>query len=163
MRRGFAAAVGVLAGAAAFGGVTLVALEARGVAVLHTRQADGVEHRTRVWFAEQDGALWVEAATASRPFYVDLAADPALTIEIRTSPFDSSPTRLRARAEFVPEPGGHERIRALLSEKYGWADAWIALLQDTSASRAVRMVVEDDDARGNADARGVMRAGRKRF
>ena len=154
MRRGLTAALAVIVGAVAFSAVTLLALEGKGIAVLHTRQADGGEHHTRVWFAEHDGALWVEAATASRPFYVDLATEPGLTIEIRASPFDRRFTLLRARAELVPEPGGHERIRTLLSEKYGWADAWVALLQDTSASRAVRIVVEHDDPHRAPDAAG---------
>jgi len=40
-----------------------------------------------------------------------------------------------------PEPGvaGHERIRSLLRAKYGWADRWVALLQDTSRSVAIRL------------------------
>ena len=143
MRRGLIAALASFAGAIAFGTVTLLALEGKGVAVLHTRQPDGEERRTRVWFAENDGALWVEAATASRPFYLDLAAQPDLMIEIRASPLSPRTTMLRGQAELVPEPGGHERVRSLLRVKYGWADAWVALLQDTSASRAVRVVIED--------------------
>lgn len=144
MRRPVAvAAIVAVTGLVAFAAVTLTALESRDVAILRTTSPDGGEHDTRVWFAEHDGALWVESATASRPFYLDLASEPELTIELRTSPFDRTPRRLRGRAELVPEPGGHERIRALLARKYGWADAWVALLQDTSASRAVRIVISN--------------------
>lgn len=128
--------------AVAFGAVTLAALEGNEVAVLVTTGPDGSMRRTRVWFADRDGALWVESATADRPFYTDLATEPRLRVE--------RPDRaeaMEAIAEFVPEPGGHERIRALLAEKYGWADDWVALLQDTSASRAVRLVPAAGDAR----------------
>lgn len=143
MRRAVTVAIiAALTAAAGFGAVTLIALEINGVAVLRTTGIDGNERRTRVWFAEDDGALWIEAATASRPFYVDLAVRPELVVEIHSSPLDQHPTMLRGRAELVPEPGGHDRIRALLAARYGWADAWIALLQDTSASRAVRIAVE---------------------
>lgn len=132
--------------AVAFGAVTVVALEGHTIAVLQTTQPDGSPRRTRVWFADNDGALWVEAATASRPFYLDLAANPAVTIETRSSPLQGQFTTLRGKAELVPEPFGHRRIRELLAERYGWADDWVALLQDTSESRAVRIVIDKDDA-----------------
>jgi hypothetical protein len=133
--------VAAVALAAVFGAVTLVALEGRSVAVLQTSSAGGDDHRTRVWFAEHDGALWIESATDSRPFYLDLQARPDLAIELMGPPWARNTKVVRGRAELVPEPGGHDRIRTLLREKYGWADAWIALLQDTSGSRAVRVTV----------------------
>jgi hypothetical protein len=48
----------------------------------------------------------------------------------------------------APEPGdaGHRRIRGLLAAKYGWADAWVGLLQDTSRSVAVRLTPAPHDA-----------------
>ena len=118
--------------AAAFGAITLLALEGNEVAVLRTRDAGGSVRETRVWLAEQDGALWVEAATPERPFYLDLLARPEVEV-VRTG------TAVRATAQ--PEPGaaGHERIRALLAARYGWADAWVGFLQDTSRSVAVRL------------------------
>jgi hypothetical protein len=143
MRRFAVATALAVLGAAAFGAVTLYALEGRAVAVLQTTQSDGRLRRTHVWFAHDGGAVWVEAATASRPFYLDLAVHPAVTLAVRNSPFDSAATLLRGRAELVAEPGGHSRIRSLLAARYGWADRWIAMLTDTSASRAVRIVVDD--------------------
>lgn len=149
MRKAGAAVVATLTAAAIFGVITLLALESGGVAVLHTTQPSGEQRRTRVWFAEHDGALWVEAATPSRPFYVDLSARPGLELEIRRTLFDW-PRMLRGRAELVAEPGGHARIRSLLAAKYGWADGWIALLQDTSASRAVK-ILPDGSASNSVD------------
>jgi hypothetical protein len=131
----------VVTAVTAFAGVTLVALEGKGVAVLHTAGPDGQPRQTRVWFAEDDGSWWVEAATASRPFYVDIATRPEVTVEIRNPPLHGQdPPLQRGLAQPVPEPGGHHRIRELLARKYGWADAWVAMLQDTSESRAVRIV-----------------------
>lgn len=119
-------------GVALFGLVTWLALEGRDVAVLHTRAPDGSERTTRVWVAEADGALWIEAATPERPWYRDLQAQSELTLQWR-----GRSERRRA----VPEPGaaGHRRVRAWLRAKYGWADAWVGLLQDTSRSIAVRL------------------------
>jgi hypothetical protein len=48
------------------------------------------------------------------------------------------------RAEPVPGPEGHARIRDLLRAKYGLADVWINLLVDTSQSVAVRLVPARD-------------------
>lgn len=140
--------VAVLAAAAiAFGAITVLALEGKDVAVLHTRDASGRERTTRVWVADDDGALWVEAATPERDFYRDLLAAPELDVERA-----GTTTRMRA----VPEPGsaGHERIRGLLRAKYGWADRWVALLQDTSRSVAVRLdAVAPASGAGTAEAR----------
>lgn len=141
MRRLLIAAVVIVALAVAFATVTLVALESRGVAILHTMGPDGGKRRTRVWFAESGGSVWIEAATAERPFYVDIATRPVVALELRQSLLDSGQRIMRGKAERVPEPRGHRRVRELLAEKYGWADTWIGLLQDTSASRAIRIAV----------------------
>ena len=119
--------------------MTFFALEGRAVAVLHTSTVNGAERRTRVWYVEKDGALWIEAAAPDRPFYLDLQRNPELTVELHSGLFDRRPRVLHARAEFVGEPQGHAQIRQLLEERYGWADKWIALLADTSMSREVRI------------------------
>jgi hypothetical protein len=117
---------------AAFGAVTLVALEGRDVVVLRTTAADGTTHETRTWIANDGGALLVEAANEDRPFLHDVRARPGL--EVRRG--DGV---LRCTATALPNPEGHRRIRRLLAEKYGWADRWIALVADTSSSIAVRL------------------------
>lgn len=124
--------VGIAAVVLAFAATTLVALEGKDVAVLHTRDDTGGARRTRVWVAEKDGALWVEAATPERGFYRDLLLRPELDVE-----HAGRAQRMIARPE--PGPAGHDGIRALLRDKYGWADCWVALLQDTSRSVAVRL------------------------
>src|SRR5437868_5848550 len=70
MRPATLAASCAAAAALAFAAITAVALEGRAVAVLHTRAANGEERRTRVWYVEQDGAIWIESATPDRPFYL---------------------------------------------------------------------------------------------
>lgn len=115
-----------------FGAVTWLALEGNEVAVLRTRTPAGDFDETRVWVADADGAAMIEAATPERPWYQSLRTHPEVEL-LR----DGAPLRYRA----LPEPGpeGRERIRTLLREKYGWADWWVSLLQDTSDSVLVRL------------------------
>lgn len=115
-----------------FGAVTWVALEGNEVAVLRTRTPAGDFDETRVWVADADGAALIEAATPERAWYQSLRMQPEVEL-LR----DGAPLRYRA----LPEPGpeGRERIRTLLRQKYGWADWWVGMLQDTSDSVLVRL------------------------
>jgi len=124
-------AIGVL-GPVLFGAVTLYALEGREVVVLRTTSGRGVPRETRVWIADEGDHAWIEAATPEREFYRDLLARPEAEL-IRGG------TTARVRAEAVPGPQAHAHLRALLRTKYGMADWWIGLLQDTSRSVAVRI------------------------
>jgi len=111
---------------------TLLALEGQEVVQIRTTAPDGSPRVTRAWVADDDGAAWLEAATPDRAWYRDLLRDPRFEL-VRGGATTS------ALAAPQPGPGGHERIRRLLREKYGWADAWVGLLQDTSQSIAVRV------------------------
>jgi hypothetical protein len=119
----------VACGALAFVAVTLVALEGREVVVVET--ADGA-HRTRTWIADDGDGAWIEAANPERPFVADLHRSPALVLE-------RGGVRRRCSGDLVSNPGGHERVRRLLRDRYGWADRWIGMLADTRASLAVRV------------------------
>jgi hypothetical protein len=129
------AAGALLAVALAFGALTLYALEGQEVVVVRTHAPDGSLRETRTWIADDGGAMWIEAAFAERPFYQQILADPAVEI-VRGG------VVRRGRAVPVPNPDGHRRIRALLAQKYGWADWWVGWLQDTSGSMAVRIEPE---------------------
>jgi len=115
-----------------FGGVTWFALEGKDVAILRTQKSDGSTRETHVWIAEQGGVRFVEAATPDRAWLLEAQAQPEIELVQ-----GGATTRWRV----VPEPGaaGHAMIRRLLRAKYGWADQWVALLQDTSRSVAVRL------------------------
>jgi len=126
------ALVALLAAAVLFGAVTWIALESNEVAVLRTRTPNGRFEETRVWVADADGAALIEAATPERAWYQSLRMHPDVEL-LR----DGAPLRYRALPETGPE--GRDRIRTLLREKYGWADWWVSMLQDTSDSVLVRL------------------------
>jgi hypothetical protein len=121
-----------LLGLLVFAGVTLYALEGHEVVVLRTTDERGAVRETRVWIADEADHAWVEAATPERDFYRDLLARPEAEL-IRGG------SASRVRAEPVPGPAPHAHLRALLRAKYGLADWWVGLLQDTSRSVAVRI------------------------
>lgn len=129
LRLGLGAALVLLL---ATGVVTLLALEGNEVAVLHTTDARGGVHETRVWVADDAGATWIEAANSERPFLRALNENPRVTVQ-------RDGASRACQATVLSNPEGHERIRRLLSVKYGWADRWIGLLTDTAGSLAVRL------------------------
>jgi hypothetical protein len=125
--------VAPLAAALLFAAVTGVALEGNEVAILRTRTPDGRFEETRVWVVDvEDGAALIEAASPERAWYQSLRTHGDVEL-LR----DGAPLRYRATPE--PGPEGRARIRALLREKYGWADWWMGLLQDSSDSVPVRL------------------------
>jgi len=127
----------VLAGltvlAVAFAAFSWWALEASDVARLVTQRPGGGARVTHVWWVEHEGALEVEAATPERAWFAEALAAGELDVE-------REGRRERFRVERSDAPGAHDRIRALLREKYGWRDVWVGLLQDTTRSVAVRLV-----------------------
>jgi len=126
-------ALGLLFGmASVLAAVTLVALEGREVALLQTVDEHGNVRSTRVWVADEDGYVWIEAANRNRPFLCDVHA--IAEVELRRGG-----ALRRCQAVVVPNPEGHGRIRHLLAAKYGWADRWVGRLTDTSQSVAVRL------------------------
>lgn len=120
----------LLALAAAFAGITWLALEQSGVAVIVTHARDGDARKTHVWSVEHDGALWLEAGSPTNAWFADLTRDPHLRLTAEGTTRD-------AVAEIVPEKSAE--IRAALRAKYGWRDAWVQMLVNANRSTAVRL------------------------
>lgn len=123
---------GLFALALVLGLVTLFAVEGQEVVVLRTKTPEGDVRRTRIWIAEEDGVVWIEAADPERKFYADIGADPDVEIE-RGGEIDLY------RADPQPGPEGHAKIRDLLRRKYGWADQWVGAIVDTSRSIGIQL------------------------
>jgi hypothetical protein len=132
------ALIGLLAALLAVAGVTWLALESGGVAIIETLGSDGAPRSTHVWFVEHDGELWLEAGTRENGWFVDVLVDPELA-------FDGPARAGRYRAHPVENPVAHKRIRTLIRDKYGWRDWWVGfLIVDSSQSVAVRLDRLDD-------------------
>lgn len=125
----------LLVAALTFGVVTLLALEGKEVVVVHTQAADGSARRTRTWVADYEGNAHIEVANPEREFLHDIQRGSTVGLER-----DGKVRRVRATV--LPQPAGHQLIRSLLRENYGWADRWVAMLTDTSGSLAVRLEEE---------------------
>jgi hypothetical protein len=121
-----------LLAAAGVAGVTAYALESNEVVVFRTFDSAGGMHEARVWIVDDLGYSWIEAAGPDKLFYTRLLEEPAVEVERagRTYRHRAVPDRSRR---------AHDRLRSLLSAKYGWADEWIGLFVDTSGSIAVRL------------------------
>jgi len=116
----------------AFAGITWWALESSGVALLRTQRADGSIRTTHVWYADDAGVTWVEAATVERGFLTDLHRYPVLLLAR-----DGAEASYRAEVSDAPADRAH--VRALLRAKYGLRDVWVSLLTDTSHTLALKL------------------------
>jgi hypothetical protein len=114
----------------------LLALEGGEVVTVRTRDATGRVRNTRTWIADDGHEAWVEAASPERPFLRDLLADPSLDVWRRGRWH-------HCRAAVADNPMGHEHVRELLADKYGWRDCWIGLVADTRQSLGLRIDCDD--------------------
>ena len=122
---------------AGFSATTWWALESGGVAVIETRTPDGTVRSTRVWYAEPNKELWLEAGSPENAWFQDVQRNPILT-------FNTNERSTRYVARSVGDPSGHTRIRSLIREKYGLRDRWVGLIVDTSRSVAVQLLPAEE-------------------
>ena len=121
----------------ALAGMTWWALESSGVAVIETQTPEGTTRSTHVWYAEANGELWLEAGAPENPWFRDVQQNAVLTFTA-----DGRSARYFASAD--DDASGHDRIRSMLREKYGFRDRWVSLLVDPSRSLAVRLSLEEE-------------------
>ena len=112
--------------------ITYIALEAGGVTTVTTvNRADNSARQTHIWFVEWDGAIFLEAGHPQNPWVQDLQHASMLTL---------SGAGLDGKYEFTEHgPESHPTIRRKMRDKYGWRDAWINWLFDTSQSYMIQL------------------------
>jgi F420H(2)-dependent quinone reductase len=86
------------------------------VVVLHTHDASGAAHDTRLWVVDHDGSAWLRAGGPESGWYQRVAADPAISVT-------RGAIEMRYRATPVPEQ--RAVINQLMRAKYGWGDQFI--------------------------------------
>ncbi len=96
-----------------------VASETGEVVVVTTTDAEGVTHETRLWVVEHDGAQYLRSGAPGSAWYKRLVANPEINVERNG---------VEATYQALPQPDLRDTINDLVSEKYGWADAYIGVL-----------------------------------
>jgi len=86
------------------------------VVVLHTHDASGAAHDTRLWVVDHDGSPWLRAGSVESKWYKRVAADPQIGLT-------RGATELRYHA--TPVPAARDVINDLMRAKYGWGDLFI--------------------------------------
>jgi len=113
--------------------VTYVALESGGVLEVETWNAETNESRlTHIWFVEEAGETLLEAGNPENGWVKDLASNDKIIL--RGAGHDGEYSFKLDQSE-----SGHREIRKRMRDKYGWRDAWIAMLFDVEKSRLVRV------------------------
>ena len=112
--------------------VTLFALEAGGVVTVQTTIGPSSIRETRIWFAQTDNGVVLEAKSPHEAWVRDLARNPSIGLQGSELDGDYAATINR-------KDSAHDDIRAIMREKYGWRDWWLAMLFDTSQSQLIRL------------------------
>ncbi len=97
----------------------LLASESGEVLVLETLDAEGQPHETRIWVVDDAGAAWMRGDPDSG-WVRRLIENPEIRAERagQQAPFRAVPDR---------DPTARDRVNALMREKYGFADRFIAV------------------------------------
>lgn len=103
----------------------LGASESGEVLVLETLDAEGQPHETRIWVVDDAGVAWVRGGEGSG-WVQRLLQNPEIRAERsdKWAPFLTVPVR---------ESAARDRVNALMREKYGFADRFIAFSLGDSA------------------------------
>jgi hypothetical protein len=102
------------------------------IVVLRTIDAGGSPVETRLWVVDDGGSAWLRSGARGSGWLRRIEANPRVELE-------RSGRTARMRAVLIRDPVARNRIHALMREKYGFADVWIALTRDAAGSVAVRL------------------------
>lgn len=134
MRRVWVALVSLVGLLALFLGLVFAVSEAGGeVVVLETRDAGGKLHETRLWVVDHEGHAWLRSGAPESGWFRRLEADPDVSVT-------RGGTRASYRAEPIRDPAVRDRVHALMLEKYGFAERFIAATRDGTRSVPIRLV-----------------------
>jgi hypothetical protein len=118
-------------------GVQMFASETGEVVVITTRDAEGPQHKTRVWIVDSDGRQWLRAGSDQSGWYQRLMQTPTLQLE-----------RNGVVGEYgvEPVPAQIDTINRLMHDKYGWADSYVGMLFGRDHAMAIRLDPRQPDA-----------------
>ena len=126
----FAVVVGVLV---LMIGLERIASESGEVVVLVTQDPKVGDMETRLWVVDHAGHQWIRAGSNAAGWYQRLVAQPEVEVH-------RGEETLVAIAQPMPE-----RVNAVnlaMADKYGWADAYIALLFGREDAIPIKLVTQ---------------------
>ena len=100
---------------------TFIAGEVVETVVVHSYDADGTVHSSKVWVADIDGTPWVRVGRAGRSWGERLRANPQAEL-VRAG---VTTARL---ATLDDSPETRARVDAAFAEKYGHVDWWFGVV-----------------------------------
>ena len=100
-------------------GLQVVASETGEVVTVHVVDAEGAEHTTRIWVADDLGHVWIRGVGQEGSWAARAAANPELRLE-RGGDMQAY------LAVAQKEPAVRQRINDRFNEKYGWRDTLIS-------------------------------------
>ncbi|MFQ5515780.1 MAG: nitroreductase/quinone reductase family protein [Myxococcota bacterium] len=118
--------------AAAIVALVIVGAESREVVVLHTTDAEGASHTTRLWIVDDAEGAWLRAGHDGSSWFRDLEVRPDVEVE-------RGGKTLAVRAVPVRDPAERARINALTVKKYGWAGHLYAMIGGGRAAIPIRL------------------------
>jgi hypothetical protein len=115
----------VLALAVVLGGLYVAMAERVEVVKVHTRDAAGATHTTRVWVVDDPSGVWLRTGADNDTWLARLRANPGVDLERRG-------IRERFTAVVLEDDATVARVNALTLEKYGWSEELLRAVTPSS-------------------------------
>ena len=126
--------IGLVLALAALMTLQIIASESGEVVLVSSRDADGAMQETRLWVVEYEGASYLRSGSPMAGWYQRMQANPDVEVTRDERTF---------LAQARPDVSLREPINALMREKYGWADQFIALMFGRDDAIPIRLTLTD--------------------
>lgn len=111
----------------------VIASESGEVVVVTTQDAEGGQQETRLWVVDADGVAWLRSGSSQAGWFQRMQQNP--TVEVVRN-------EGRFTATVHPDETQRDAVNALMNDKYGWADSYIALLFGRDDAIPLRLDVQ---------------------
>ena len=121
-----------------FGTVAMTTTPLAGeVVTLHTLSADGEWKKTPLWVVDEGGHAYLRAGAADSGWVLRLQANPRARLE-RGGEVVS--------VRVITEESARDIVNQRMAEAYGWAEAFLSFVGDSSVSVPLRVEVVEGDS-----------------
>ncbi len=103
------------------------------VVVLHTRDAAGADHATRIWVVDLEGRAYLRTGANNQTWLLRLRDNPTVELE-------RGGTTAAHTATALGDSAVRDQVNQLMLEKYGWSEQLLrAVGSDPAAQVAIRL------------------------